>query len=95
MEGIKKTKELINYRNFEERIDSVIDAMGINFEKPDNLIEEIFTDEELEYICISGIIKQKFNGKEYYVVIYLDNNEVIAVDENKMIHKIGDNPNEI
>ena len=69
--------------------------MGAFFPKPENQPEEIFTDDELDYLCVSEIYKQKINGKEYYIIIHLEDNMVIEVDENKMVYEIRHSPTKI
>jgi hypothetical protein len=97
IQWLERIKTIDRLKSYKEFIDSVIETMGVYYLEQDNpmKINKLFTEEELEYICISGIFKRKYNGKEYYVIIYLENNGVIAVDENKIVYKITHNPDEI
>ena len=97
---LEKIKEIEEIKDYSVRIDSIIDIMGLYYPKSDhpsmgkyssefdNMIEKIFTNEELEYMYISDLFQRKFNGKNY-IFIYLDNdNNGIWTDENKMVYKI-------
>jgi hypothetical protein len=85
---LEKIKMIID-KNFEEYIENIIGAMSVFNKKTDwcNQLEELFTHEELEYICISGVFPQNFCGKEYYVMECWHNNERILVDNDKMVYK--------
>jgi hypothetical protein len=89
LEKIKEIEEIKNNKNFVEEIDNIIDEMGVFFPKTSQWIEvgKVFTDEELDYICISTIAKQTFHGKEYYIMESWDNASIIT-DLNKFVCEI-------
>ena len=93
---IKEYKYFISWLNEiktidEEFIEDAMAEMEIYYPTQDRSIEKIFTEEELEYLCISGIFQRKYNGTEYYIIIYLDDKGVIGIDKNKMVYRIENN----
>jgi hypothetical protein len=89
LKKIKRTEEMAISKNLAIVIDNAIDMMAVFYPTPKNHdpIEKIFTNEELEHICISSLFTRNIFGKEY-IRICLGNEDGIWVDENKMVYKI-------
>jgi hypothetical protein len=89
LKEIERVEELVDYKNFEKLIDSVMGTLGVFYPTFENYdpIEKIFTNEELEYICISALFTRNIFGKEY-IFICLEDNDSIWVDENKMVYNV-------
>jgi hypothetical protein len=90
LKKMSETKELKN--KYGEYFDDVIDNLTLFYQKIDwgnkwEKIEEMFTEEELEYICISGIFKQTFHGKEYYIMDSWEGDEIV-IDGNKIVYEV-------
>ena len=96
IEWLKLIKESIIHSGeyidcFDIYIANFIDDFGLYYSHSDyphlQELMELFTEEELEYICISELHSDNFNGKEL-IFIGLYNSDYFWVDENKIVHKI-------